>query len=175
MIIVLSFSLLCHKPQLCSYGIHIMTNLHLANDSWNLNILKFYFEFLKIWNTIFLIMNVFHMWMVGYHHFNFFLISILFIKRVLSLMFYKFWFWGVKVQKSFTKAKTQFIELIFWKFFHIHINHLAQISLINMTLKWHCINIFEKINNFSIVQHGFWFVWLWLHPIAQTTIRHSPS
>jgi hypothetical protein len=32
MIIILSFSFLCHKSQLCSYVIHIMTHLHLAND-----------------------------------------------------------------------------------------------------------------------------------------------
>jgi len=36
---------LYHKPQLCSYAIHIMTHLHLVNDSWNLNILKLYFKF----------------------------------------------------------------------------------------------------------------------------------
>jgi hypothetical protein len=35
--------------------------------------------------------------------------------------------------------------------------------LINMTLKWHYINMFEKIDSSTIVQHGFWFIWLWLH------------
>jgi hypothetical protein len=51
--------------------------------------------------------------------------------------------------------------------FHpIHINHLAKISLINMTLKWHYINMFEKIHNFWLVRHGFWLVWLWSHPIS---------
>jgi hypothetical protein len=34
MLTILSFSFLSHKPQLCSYVIHIMTHLHLKNDSW---------------------------------------------------------------------------------------------------------------------------------------------
>jgi hypothetical protein len=29
-------------------------------------------------------------------------------------------------------------------------NHLAQISLINMTLKWHYINMFEKFDSFFV-------------------------
>jgi hypothetical protein len=45
------FIFLYHKPKLCSYVIHIMTHLHLANDFWNLEILKLYFEFLKISST----------------------------------------------------------------------------------------------------------------------------
>ncbi len=34
-----------------------------------------------------------------------------FIKKVLSLLLYKINLFGVKVQKSFTKTKTQFIKL----------------------------------------------------------------
>jgi hypothetical protein len=66
-----------------------------------------------------------------------------FIKIFLNLMLNKTDF-GV-----FTKTKTQFIKLNnFYKFFNIHINHLAQMFLINMTLKCHYINMFEKIINF---------------------------
>jgi hypothetical protein len=66
---------------------------------------------------------------------------------------------------SFTKTKSEFIKLNdFLQFFNTHINHLAQISLINMTLKWHYINMFDKINSFPTIQHGFWFIWMWLHP-----------
>ncbi len=66
-------------------------------------------------------------------------------------MLYKTNYWGVKVQKSFIKTKTQFSKLCFFEFFNIHINHLAQISLINMTFKWHYVNMFEKIDSFSVV------------------------
>jgi hypothetical protein len=44
MIIILNFIFLYHKPQFCSYVMHIMTHLHLANDFWNLNIVKLYFK-----------------------------------------------------------------------------------------------------------------------------------
>jgi len=37
--------------------------------------------------------------------------------------------------------------MIFLEFFNIRINHLAQFFFINMTLKWHYINMFEKIDN----------------------------
>jgi len=53
-----------------------------------------------------LIMSVFHMWMVGYHHFNFFSHQNFLIKKVLGLMLYKTKFLVLKVQKSFTKTKT---------------------------------------------------------------------
>jgi hypothetical protein len=33
-----------------------------------------------------------------------------------------------------------------------------------MTLKWHYIYMFNKINSFLVVWHGFWLVWLWSHP-----------
>jgi hypothetical protein len=51
MITTSSFSFLYYKPKLCSYVTHIMTHLHLANKSWILNILKFYFEILNISNN----------------------------------------------------------------------------------------------------------------------------
>jgi hypothetical protein len=52
MLTTLSFKFFYYKSQLCSYVIHIMTHLHIANDSRNLNILKLYFEFLKISSII---------------------------------------------------------------------------------------------------------------------------
>jgi hypothetical protein len=47
--------------------------------------------------------------------------------------------------------------MIFFEFFNTHINHLAKISLINMTLKWPYINMFETLDNFSVVQHNMVF------------------
>jgi hypothetical protein len=35
-----------------------------------------------------------------------------------------------------------------FEFLNIHITHLAQLPMINMTLKWHHINICNKIANF---------------------------
>jgi hypothetical protein len=35
--------------------------------------------------------------------------------------------------------------------------------LIYVTLKWHHINIFDKIDSFVVIQHGFWLIWLWSH------------
>jgi len=49
-------------------------------------------------------------------------------------------------------------------------NHLTQISLINMILKWHYINMLEKIDSFSVVKHGFCLIWLWSHPLSQLGI-----
>jgi hypothetical protein len=73
-------------------------------------------------------------------------------------MLYKIDYWGDKVQKSFIKTKTQFIKLCLLEFYDTHINHLTQISLINMTLKWRYVNMFEKIDKFLVVKHGFWLV-----------------
>jgi hypothetical protein len=68
-----------------------------------------------------------------------------FIKRALSLVLNKIDF-GV-----FIKTKTQFIKLNnFYKFFNTHINHLAQMFFINMTLKCHYIKMFEKIDSFFV-------------------------
>jgi hypothetical protein len=51
---------------------------------------------------------------------------------------------------SYTKTKSEFIILNdFLEFFNTHINHLTQISLINMTLKWHYINMFDRIDSFQ--------------------------
>jgi hypothetical protein len=52
-------------------------------------------------------MSAFHMWMIGYHNFNFFPIKV-YIKRVFSLVFYKINF-GVLKFKS--KTKTQIVKL----------------------------------------------------------------
>ncbi len=38
---------LYHKPKLCSYIIHILIHLHLANDLKILKFLKLYLKFLK--------------------------------------------------------------------------------------------------------------------------------
>jgi hypothetical protein len=67
------------------------------------------------------------------------------IKIVLNLVLNKTNFW------VFTKTKTQFIKLNkIYKIFNTHINHLAQTFLINMTLKCHYINIFEKNDSFLV-------------------------
>jgi hypothetical protein len=68
------------------------------------------------------------MWMVGYHHFKKILNKISLIKGSLA--------WGFKNSKVLLLKPIQFIKLnIYFKFLNIHINHLAQISLINITLK----------------------------------------
>jgi len=70
-----------------------MTHLDLANDSWNLNILKLYFEILNLKYHNFVIMSVFHMWMVGYKFFY----QNLFNKKVFSLSKLIFWCESLKV------------------------------------------------------------------------------
>jgi len=55
MIINLNFNVLYHKSQFCSYVIHIMTHLHLANDFlkfehfkiifWIFEIFKYHIDF----------------------------------------------------------------------------------------------------------------------------------
>ncbi len=45
-------------------------------------------------------------------------------------------------------------KIIFFEFFNIHINHLALHSMINMALKWHHKNIFNKITVFI----KFWWL-----------------
>jgi hypothetical protein len=105
----------------------------LANGFWNLNILRLYSEFLKISNTnFFLIMSVFHMWMGGYHRYKFFNQNF-FNKKVLSLMLYKIDFVVLKFKSCLLKPKLNLLKKKI-EFFSIHINHLAQIYLMNMTL-----------------------------------------
>jgi len=43
------------------------------------------------------------MWMVGYHHFNFFPSENFFIQKIFNLVLYKIYFFGVKFQKFFIK------------------------------------------------------------------------
>ncbi len=61
----------------------------------------------------------------------------------------------VQIQRSFTKTKTQnnFFLKKFGEFFNIHITHVSQHSMINMALKWHHKNVFNKI----IIFIEFWW------------------
>jgi hypothetical protein len=116
---------------------------------WPIYILQMILEIWTFWNSknfmyqFLFIMNAFQIWMVSYHHFNFF------------------------PMLKFKKNLLRKISLLNWisdfEFFNTHIYHLTQISLINMTLKWRYINICDKIDNFSIIWHNFWLIWLWLH------------
>jgi hypothetical protein len=116
---------------------------------WPIYILQMILEIWTFWNSknfmyqFLFIMNAFQIWMVSYHHFNFF------------------------PMLKFKKILLRKISLLNWisdfEFFNTHIYHLTQISLINMTLKWRYINICDKIDNFSIIWHNFWLIWLWLH------------
>jgi hypothetical protein len=63
--------------------------------------------------------------------------------------------------------------MIIFEFFNTHINYLPQISLINMILKWHYINMFENFDIFLVVWHGFWLVWLWSYPLRFEVPHHS--
>jgi hypothetical protein len=44
-----------------------------------------------------------------------------------------------------------------------------------MKLKWHYINICDKIDSFWVVRHGFWLIWLWSHLILIILIQVSFS
>jgi hypothetical protein len=74
-------------------------------------------------------------------------------------MLYKIDFLVLKFKFFLLEPKFNLL-IYFFEFLSIHINHLAHIFLDNMTLKWDYINMFEKIDSFSIIQHSFWFVWL---------------
>jgi len=83
--------------------------------------------------------------------FQFFSHQIFIIKGVLNLVFYKIDF-GMFSAKVFYKTKTQFIKLnIFFEFFNTHLNYLAQFLFINMTLKWHYIIFFERIDSSLVI------------------------
>jgi len=74
-----------------------------------------------------------------------------FIKRVLSLVLYKIDFRVFKFKNPFLKPKLNLLNFMIKKNkINTHINHLVQVFLINMTLKWHYINMFDKIDSFSI-------------------------
>jgi hypothetical protein len=112
----LSFSFLYHKPQLCSYVIHIMTHLHLEFYFWNLNILKLYCEFLKISNTNIWKLWVFFIW--GWYVIIFFKIyhQIFYIKRVLNLKFYKTNLGVLKFKSPLLKPKLNLVnKMKIWK------------------------------------------------------------
>jgi len=146
MISILTFIFFYHKPQFFSYFIHIITHLHLTNDSWNLNILKLHFEFLN-----FQVPQFNYEWLLRVHgrlpSFSFFFHQNFFIKKFLSLVLYKFDFLVLKFKSPLLKPKLNLLDLKI----NIYINHLAKISLINMTLKWHYINMFNKIDIFLVV------------------------
>jgi hypothetical protein len=77
----------------------------------------------------------------------------LFIKRVLSLEFYKTNFWGVQVLKSFTKTKTQFIKLYYiFEFLQHSYKSFNTISLIKMTLHKYVWNFWQFFG------HLTWFL-----------------
>jgi hypothetical protein len=85
MLITLNFIFLYHKLQLCSYVIHIMIHFtwQMTFEIWTFRNYILNFK-KKIRHHNFLIMNVFQMWMVGYHHFNFFSIKIYLLKKSLA-------------------------------------------------------------------------------------------
>jgi hypothetical protein len=55
-------------------------------------------------------MSAFHMWMVGYHHFNFFPIKFFYIKIVISLLLYKFDFLVLKFKSPLLKPKLNLLS-----------------------------------------------------------------
>jgi hypothetical protein len=138
MITTLSFNFLYYKPKLCSYVIHIMTHLHLANDFWNLKFLKWYFEFLRISSI-----KIFQLWILFICRWSVINISIFshqffFVKRVFRLVLYNIDFGVFKFKSFLLKPKMKLLLLLLlllFEFFNIHINHLAQTSLINMIIK----------------------------------------
>jgi hypothetical protein len=100
MLIIWNFSFLYHKTQFCSYAIHIMTHLHLANDSWNLNILKLYFQISQFLNYE-CYSNVDGRLLP----FQFFSYQNLSIRRIFILVLYKFDFGVLKIKNPLLKRK----------------------------------------------------------------------
>jgi hypothetical protein len=73
------------------------------------------------------------MWMVGYHHFNFFPHQNFLIKKILGLMLYKTDFLVLRFKSPLLKSKLNLLNFLFFIFFNTHINHLSQIFLIHDT------------------------------------------
>jgi hypothetical protein len=52
-----------------------------------------------------------------------------------------------------------------FEFFNIHISHLAQLGMINITLKCQKKKTYVKMFTiFNTIQHGFWLLCVNLHP-----------
>jgi hypothetical protein len=90
-------------------------------------------------------------------------------------VFYKIDFVACKFKSFSLKPKFNLWKqvIFFLEFFNTFINHITQISLINITLKWHYINLFEIIDSFLVVWHGFWLIWLWFYLLKVVVPRHS--
>jgi hypothetical protein len=104
------FSFLYHKAQLCSYINHIMTHLHIANDSWNLNILNLYLEFLKISSNTILNYECFLNLDARLDHHFILSHQIFFIKRSLSLVLYKIDFRVLKFKSLLLNPKLNLLN-----------------------------------------------------------------
>jgi hypothetical protein len=68
---------------------------------------------------------------------------------------------------SFWKKKNPKFNLMNFKFefVNFHINHLAQLGMINITLKCQEKNIYKKVHSFHHYSTWFWLLFLYLHPI----------
>jgi hypothetical protein len=51
-----------------------------------------------------------------------------------------------------------------FEFLNIHISHLAQVGMINITLKCQEKTYVKKLTIFTIIRHGFWLLSVYLHP-----------
>jgi hypothetical protein len=88
-------------------------------------------------------------WVINYHHFNFFLIKFPSLrKKLLSNL--QNWLFFVQLLFKFKghllKPKPKiFVFNLYFEFPNIHISHLTQLPMITMALKWHHKNISNKI------------------------------
>jgi hypothetical protein len=53
-----------------------------------------------------------------------------------------------------------------FEFLNFQINHLAQLGMINIIFKCKKHTYVKKFIVFTIIQHGFWLLSLYLHPIV---------
>jgi hypothetical protein len=53
-----------------------------------------------------------------------------------------------------------------FEFLNIHICHLKQLGMINITSKFQEKTYVKKFTVFTIIRHGFWLLGVYLHPVA---------
>jgi len=160
MITTLNFNYLYDKPKIWS-----ICHMHydpFTSNNWFLKFEKIEIIFSISKNFKYhksLIMSVFHMWMVGYE-----IISIFFPSNFLiSLMLYKFDFGVLKFKSPLLKPNSKFKSKWLKKTQHSY-KSFSTNFLDQHDIKVALHNMFEKIDSFSVVRHGFWFIWLWSHP-----------
>jgi hypothetical protein len=118
---------------------------------------------------IFLIVNGFWTWVVGYYHLNFFTIQNYVITIVLYLVLCKInHIWHNTYSSSniiFKNQNSKFNLMNFsFEFLNFHISHWTQLGMINITFLRKFKSICKKFIVFIIIWHGFWLLSLYSYP-----------